>query len=102
MHHFVASLAGCQNEQAQVVAEEMGLDATDIRMLVEVSLDLAGFMGHKADSEGSFQAVRIRTVVAGLDAAQAEALGAAVDARCPILSLLRSSGASIDSSWSGS
>jgi uncharacterized OsmC-like protein len=40
-------------------------------------------------------------VVAGdLSAEQVNALGEKVDARCPILALLRSSGCEIQSSWS--
>jgi len=99
MHHFVASLAGCQNEQAQVVAEELGFEANQIDITIDVALDLAGFMGEADDSEGCFQHIRIEAAVAGLNTEQAEALGARVDARCPILSLLRSSGAEIHTSW---
>ncbi len=99
MHHFVASLAGCQNEQAQVVAEEMGFQATRIEMTVEVALDLAGFMGVAPSSDGAYKQVTIAAAVAGLTDDQARALGANVDARCPILALLRTSGAEIRSEW---
>lgn len=99
MHHFVASLAGCQNEQAQVVADELGLKATDIKMSIEVAVDLAGFMGINESSVGAFRRVKLRTSVAGLRDEQSHALGALVDARCPILSLLRSSGVKIESEW---
>ena len=99
MHHFVASLAGCQNEQAQVVADELGLKATDIKMSIEVALDLSGFMGIKDNSTGAFQRIKLRTSVAGLSDEQSSALGELVDARCPILSLLRSSGVKIESDW---
>ena len=101
MHHFVASLAGCQNEQAQVVAEELGLDAGELSLAVEFDLSLDGFMGEADNSEGCFQSVRLSGVVKGLTNEQAANLGERVDARCPILSLLRSSGASITSEWSG-
>ncbi len=99
MHHFVASLAGCQNEQAQVVAEELGFEAKKIDITLEVALNLDGFMGAADNSEGCFQRVRIDAAVAGLNAEQASQLGARVDARCPILSLLRSGGAEIESHW---
>lgn len=99
MHHLVASLAGCQNEQAQVVAEEMGIDAGKINIQLEVALNLAGFMGVAQDSEGCFQGVKITAQVAGVSSEQAQSLGKQVDARCPILSLLRSSGAQIESTW---
>jgi len=100
MHHLVASLASCQNEQAQVVAEEMGIEAKQIEIRLEVGLNLAGFMGVTDHSEGCFQSVRIHASVAGLSANQVKALGKQVDARCPILSLMRSSGAVVESKWS--
>ncbi len=99
MHHFVASLAGCQNEQAQIVANELSLNANDIKMSIEVALDLSGFMGIKESSVGAFQRVKLRTNVAGLTDEQSKTLGELVDARCPILSLLRSSGVKIESVW---
>lgn len=99
MHHFVASLAGCQNEQAQVVAEELGFEAKQIELTLDVALNLAGFMGEADNSEGCFRRVQISAVVAGISADQAKSLGSRVDARCPILSLLRSAGADIESRW---
>jgi uncharacterized OsmC-like protein len=99
MHHFVASLAGCQNEQAQVVAEEMGIVADQIEFSIEVELNLDGFMGITNDSTGCFRQVRCNAVIQGVEAAQAAALGARVDQRGPILSLLRSGGAEIHTNW---
>ena len=100
MHHLVASLAGCQNEQAQVAADELGFEAKDIEIDVEVQLNLDGFMGITENSDGCFQSVRLIASVGGITPDQAAELGRRVDARCPILSLLRSSGASIESRWS--
>ncbi len=101
LHHFLASLAGCQNEQAQVVAGELGIQANDIQFTIEVALNLAGFMGEADSSDGSFQEVKLQASVAGLSAEQASELGNRVDARCPILGLLRSGGATIQSTWVG-
>ncbi|MFT5681310.1 MAG: putative redox protein [Myxococcota bacterium] len=99
MHHLVASLAGCQNEQAQVVAEELGIEAKQIEMTVAVELNLDGFMGVADSSDGCFQSVTLTAIVHGIDTAQATELGKRVDARCPILSVLRSGGAVITTSW---
>ena len=99
MQHFAASLAGCQNEQAQVVASEMGLVADQIEITIEIELNLDGFMGVTNDSTGCFRQVRFNAVVYGVEAAQVAALGERVDRRCPILSLLRSGGAEIQSNW---
>ena len=36
MQTFIASLAGCQNEQAQVVAEELSISITQIDIKAEI------------------------------------------------------------------
>jgi putative redox protein len=99
MHHFVASLASCQNEQAQVVGEELGIDASNIKITLSVALNLDGFMGVSDNSVDCFQSVNFTARVAGVSDEQASALGNRVDARCPILSLLRSAGVAIQSDW---
>lgn len=99
MHHFVASLAGCQNEQAQVVAEELGFEMNGVDIKVEVELNLDGFMGVAEDSSGCFQRVGFNACVSGISAEQAAELGKRVDARCPVLSLLRSAGVRIQTAW---
>jgi len=100
MHYFTTALAGCQNEQAQVVAEELSLSLTQIDLTVEIDLDLSGFMGEADSSQGSYKEVRLSAAVHGdVTADQVAALGQKVDARCPILALLRSSGCNIISDW---
>ena len=101
MQYFAASLAGCQNEQAQVVAEELSVSITSIDIDLEIDLDLAGFMGMADHSNGSYKKVRMTAVVRGdLTSTQVHELGKKVDNRCPILGLLRSSGCEISSTWS--
>lgn len=100
MQFFIASLAGCQNEQAQVVAEELEVSIDQIDINLEIDLDLSGFMGMADHSDGSYKIVRMDAVVAGdLSSEQVEVLGQKVDARCPILGLLRSGGCKIVSTW---
>jgi len=101
MQYFTASLAGCQNEQAQVVAEELSLKIEQINFDIEVDLDLAGFMGTADHSNGSYKNVRMNALVQG-DATveQIKTLGQKVDDRCPILALLRTSDCKIESTWS--
>jgi putative redox protein len=101
MQLFIASLAGCQNEQAQVVAEELSLNITQIDIKVEIDLDLSGFMGMSDHSNGSYKSVRLDALVTGdLSDEHVKTLGQKVDDRCPILALLRTSGCQIESSWS--
>ena len=101
MQYFIASLAGCQNEQAQVVAGELSLNIEQINIKVEIDLDLSGFMGMSDNSNGSYKNVRLDAVVSG-DATdeQVKSMGQKVDARCPILALLHTSGCKIESNWS--
>jgi len=100
MQYFSASLAGCQNEQAQVVAEELGVNISKIEIDLEIDLDLAGFMGDANHSNGSYKQVHLKATVYGeITKEQIEELGNKVDARCPILALLRSGGCEINSSW---
>jgi uncharacterized OsmC-like protein len=101
MQYFIASLAGCQNEQAQVVSEELSLNIEQIDIELEIDLDLSGFMGESDNSVGSYKNVRMNALVQGeVTDQQVKTLGEKVDARCPILVLLRTSGCKIESSWS--
>ncbi len=101
MQYFTASLAGCQNEQAQVVADELSLKIEQININIEIDLDLSGFMGTSDHSNGSYKSVRLDAVVLGeVTDEQVKEMGEKVDARCPILALLRTSGCKIESSWS--
>lgn len=100
MQYFIASVGGCQNEQAQVVAEELSLTLSAIDINLEIDLDLAGFMGSSEHSDGAYKELRLQAVVHGnATEAQVQELGARVDKRCPILALIRASGCKISSSW---
>ena len=57
-------------------------------------------MGMSDHSNGSYKSVRMNTIVHGdLSEDQVNELGKRVDARCPILALLRSAGCDITSAW---
>jgi len=100
MQYFTAAVVSCQNEQAQVVAEELALSIEEIDIDIEIDLDLAGFMGMADHSNDSYKQIRLKALVHGdVNQEQVSNLGAKVDARCPILGLLRNSGCEIDSSW---
>jgi uncharacterized OsmC-like protein len=100
MQYFTASLAGCQNEQAQVVADELSITIEQIDIKIEIDLDLSGFMGVSDSSDGSYKNVRLDTVVHGeVTDEQITIIGQKVDARCPILALLKTSGCKIESNW---
>jgi len=101
MQYFTASLAGCQNEQAQVVAGELSLNIDQINIEIEIDLDLSGFMGTSDNSNGSYKNVRLNATVRGETTdEQVKSMGQKVDARCPILALLRTNGCAIESNWS--
>ena len=101
MQLFIASLASCQNEQAQVVADELALNITQVDIKVEIDLDLSGFMGTSDNSNGSYKNAKLNALVTGeVTDEQVKLLGQKVDDRCPVLGLLRTSGCKIESSWS--
>ena len=100
MQYFITSLASCQNEQAQVVAEELSITIDKIDITLAVDLNLDGFMGLDDNSENCFKQANFKAVVHGeISSEKVVELGKRVDARCPILSLLRSSGCKIESAW---
>ena len=100
MQYFTASLAGCQNEQAQVVADELSLNIEQINIKIEIDLDLSGFMGTADNSNDSYKNVRLDAEVIGeATDEQIKNMGQKVDVRCPILALLRTSGCEIESNW---
>lgn len=100
MQLFIASVAACQNEQAQVVAKELSLNISGIDFKVEIDLDLSGFMGEADNSNGSYKNIRLEAVVSGeVTNNEVKKLGQKVDDRCPILALLRTSGCVIESNW---
>lgn len=100
MQYFIASLVSCQNEQAQVVAEELAVNISQIDINAEIDLDLSGFMGMSDHSNNSYKSVRLIALVSGeITEEQIIILGQKVDARCPILALLRNSGCKIESTW---
>ncbi|MGH1384550.1 OsmC family protein [Kordia sp.] len=100
MQLFIASVAACQNEQAQVVAKELSLNISGIDFKVEIDLDLSGFMGVADDSNGSYKNIRLEALVSGdVTNDEVKTLGQKVDNRCPILALLRTSGCKIESNW---
>jgi len=101
MQYFSTALVSCQNEQAQVVAEELSLSIDQIDITLEIDLDLSGFMGVTDHSHQSFKKANLQAIVSGsVSNKQVILLGNKVDSRCPILELLRSSGCEINSTWS--
>ena len=101
MQYFVAALVSCQNEQAQVVAEELSISIDKIDITAAVDLNLDGFMGEDDHSNHCFKNAKLSaTVHADITVEQLVELGKRVDNRCPILSVLRNSGCTIDSDWS--
>lgn len=101
MQYFITALVSCQNEQAQVVAEELSISIDKIDITAAVDLNLDGFMGEDDHSNHCFKNAKLNaTVHADITVEQLVELGKRVDNRCPILSVLRNSGCTIDSDWS--
>lgn len=100
MHHYISSLTGCENEQAAVVAAEMGIKIEKIEFEVDVDIDLGAFGGGNLKLTQPYQQAVIRAVVTtdGTDA-QVKELGESIAARCPVRRLLVNSGAKVQSSY---
>lgn len=100
MQHFIASLISCDNEQAAVVAAEMGVKIERIEWTADVELDLAGFMGKDLSLKQPFVSAVIKAKVTsnGTDE-QVKQLGEFVGARCPVRRLLVNSGVNVESSF---
>lgn len=96
---LLASLAGCMNVVARMVAREMQLDLRRLSFAVDGTLDPRGMMG-APDVPPHFQTVSVRvTAEGGLTAEQLAALRAEVDRRCPVHRLFEAAHVALDESW---
>jgi putative redox protein len=96
---LLASLAGCMNVVARMVAREQGVDLQRLSFTVEGTLDPRGMMGDP-DVAPYFEAVSVRVMAEGnLTPAQLEALRTEVDRRCPVHRLFEAARITLRESW---
>lgn len=98
MQYLIAALAGCENEQAAVIAEELKIKIEKIEWNVTVDLDLAGFEGKNLNLTQPYKAASITgKVTTDGTVDQVASLAASLAARCPIRRLLVNSGVDVQS-----
>ncbi|SDO24937.1 OsmC family protein [Alkalicoccus daliensis] len=101
LSNMLASLAGCENVVANMVAKEMDFDLRGITFSVHGELDPRGLMG-TADVRPYFQKVSIE---AKLETDESEEriqeLKEKTDARCPVYTTLEAAGVALSSDWKG-
>lgn len=96
---FLASLIGCENVMAQIIAKEMDFDLQGITFEAEGELDVSGLMGN-LEVKPYFQNVVIKAVVETSESQERiNELCAAVDLRCPVYRTIKDAGIRIENHW---
>ncbi|AOM84079.1 OsmC family protein [Salisediminibacterium beveridgei] len=97
--NMLASLAGCENVIANMVAKEIGFDLQGIDFRVTGELDPRGLMGDK-DVQSYFQQVGIEATVQTSESEERiEELKKITDERCPVFTTFVAAGIPIDATW---
>ncbi|MFC4737279.1 OsmC family protein [Bacillus daqingensis] len=99
LSNLLASLAGCENVIANMVAKEMDFDLQGIDFRVTGELDPRGLMG-QADIKPYFYDVAIEADVKTSETDERiEELRQKTDARCPVYTTLEAAGIPIRAEW---
>lgn len=99
---LLASLAGCENVIANMVAKEMDFQMEGIDFRVHGELDPRGLMG-TADVVPYFQHVSIEASVKTDESdARIQELKEKTDARCPVYTTLQAANIPIEAAWTRS
>ncbi|MFB6296958.1 MAG: OsmC family protein [Salinirussus sp.] len=85
VEYLIGAWAGCLNVVTHTVAEERDIDIDGIEFEIEGDLDPRRFLGIVDDVRAGYQEIRV-TMAVESDASgeELEALGAAVEQRCPV------------------
>jgi putative redox protein len=99
LSNLLASLAGCENVIANMVAKEIDFDLQGIDFRVTGELDPRGLMG-QADVKPYFYDVSIEAEVKTSESEdRIEELKQMTDARCPVYTTLEAAGIPIRAEW---
>lgn len=99
--NLLASLAGCENVIANMVAKEMDFDLKGITFSIHAELDPRGMMG-QADVRPYFQKVSIDAKVETDESNERiQELREKTDARCPVYTTLEAAQIELTSDWKG-
>ncbi|MFC4799501.1 OsmC family protein [Neobacillus sp. GCM10023253] len=96
---FLASLIGCENVMAQIIAKEMNFDLQRISFEVEGDLDISGLMGD-LEVKPYFEKVVIKATVETSESQdRIDELKEAIDLRCPVFRTIKDAGIPIENHW---
>ena len=96
---FLASLIGCENVMAQIIAKEMDFDLQGISFQVEGELDPSGLMGN-LEVKPYFEKVVIKADVETSESQdRINEMQAAVDLRCPVFRTIKDAGIPVENQW---
>ncbi len=96
---FLASLAGCENAIANMVAKEIGFDLQGIEFDIRAEMNPEGMMGNK-DVRPYFQSVSINARVKTSESEERlTELQQIVDSRCPIYTVLEAANVEMTPNW---
>jgi uncharacterized OsmC-like protein len=85
VEYLIGAWAGCLNVVVHTVGEERGIDLENVSIAIEGDLDPRKFLGIDEDPRAGYQEIDVRIEVeSDADEAALEALGAAVEERCPV------------------
>lgn len=99
LSNLLASLAGCENVIANLVAKEMKFDLQGIEFDVTGDLDPRGLMG-QADIQPYFNQVSVHAKVKTNETAErVQELQEKTDARCPVFTTFKAAGIPIEANW---
>ncbi|WP_309143116.1 OsmC family protein [Domibacillus sp. A3M-37] len=96
---LLASLAGCENIVANMVAQEMNFDLQSMNIDVKGQLDPLGMRG-EAGVQVFFEKVWFKAIVSTSESPERLAeLKEKTDARCPVLTMMKASGIELETEW---
>ncbi|WP_411955541.1 OsmC family protein [Alkalibacillus sp. S2W] len=96
---LLASLAGCENVIANMVAQEINFDLQGIDFSIKGELDSDGMMG-RSDVQPYFQSVMVEAEVHTSESAErVKELQETVDARCPVFTALEAANIDMQVEW---
>jgi uncharacterized OsmC-like protein len=85
VEYLIGSWAGCLNVVTHTVAAERDIDIEHIEFEIVGELDPRKFLGLADDVRAGYQDIRVNiTVESDADADELDALGEAVEQRCPV------------------
>ncbi|SES32663.1 OsmC family protein [Salipaludibacillus aurantiacus] len=99
LSNMLASLAGCENVIANMVAKDMDFDLQSIEFNIHGELDPRGLMGDE-NVRPYFEKVQINAKVSTSESQERiEELKEKTDSRCPVFTTLQAAGVELEANW---